>query len=246
MKLCLLLLAHFVADFMLQSTEMAHMKIKNRNVFLKHCLIYSAVMFMAVMLYGTIVQAVLIAAFISLSHLIVDHLRIRSEKRHIYTHKREFRRFILDQATHLVIIIIVVFYIPDKNYIGQGMSDIYYTYFTPKLFAVAVILTAYAACLQPAGVFIKKMFLRLEFQQQDIVEENMAGFLIGILERVCILTLAILSQYTAISFVIAAKSLARIKLLEDKNFAEKYLVGTLVSVVIALISGVMVQKLIRI
>jgi len=35
-------------------------------------------------------------------------------------------------------------------------------------------------------------------------------------------------------------------LLEEKDFAEKYLVGTLISLVIALISGIIVQKLLGI
>lgn len=38
-----------------------------------------------------------------------------------------------------------------------------------------------------------------------------------------------------IGFIIAAKSLARFNQLCDKNFAEKYLVGTLSSVLIALV-----------
>jgi hypothetical protein len=41
-------------------------------------------------------------------------------------------------------------------------------------------------------------------------------------------------QLGAIGFVLAAKSLARFNQLNDKSFAEKYLVGTLLSVVIAL------------
>ena len=58
--------------------------------------------------------------------------------------------------------------------------------------------------------------------------------LIGVLERIIILTLWLNGQLGAIGFVLAAKSLARFNQLSDRNFAEKYLVGTLLSVVIAL------------
>ena len=69
------------------------------------------------------------------------------------------------------------------------------------------------------------------------------GFTIGILERLCVLSMAILGQYSAISFVLAAKSLARFKKIEDEpEFAEKYLVGTLMSVVIALVIGILVNN----
>lgn len=242
MKICLLLSAHFIADFMLQSTDMANMKLHNHKLFLKHCFIYSVAITAVVVFYGSILQIILFALFISLSHLIIDAIRIREQKRHIYIEKREFRNFLIDQTVHLIILVIAAFLMPEKNYFGQVVSDLYYTCFTPNLFTVVVITTAYIACLHPAGVFIKKIFLRLGFQKFDNAEENASGFLIGILERSCILTLAILGQFTAISFVIAAKSLARIKLLEEKDFAEKYLVGTLISLFIALISGIIVQK----
>ena len=45
-----------------------------------------------------------------------------------------------------------------------------------------------------------------------------------------------MGQLGAIGFVLAAKSLARFKQLDDRDFAEKYLVGTLLSVLIALLS----------
>jgi hypothetical protein len=171
-------------------------------------------------------------------------IKIQSQKKHIYIEKREFSRFIEDQAAHVIILIIAALLLPGTNSAGRFISDIYYKYFTPRLFTVAVIATAYVLCLQPAGVFIKKIFLRLGFQRLDNDDENMNGFLIGILERLCILTLAIYSQFTAISFVIAAKSLARFKQLEERDFAEKYLSGTFLSMIIALISGIVVQKLI--
>ena len=243
MKLCLLLLAHFVADFVFQNTGMAHNKTNKPKVLLKHCIIYSIAISAAVIFYGTVIQIILFAMSISLSHFIVDATRIRIQKRRLYTEKREFHRFIIDQSIHIAILIIASFFIPDRNSVGRAISDFYYTYFSVNIFVIAVITTAYVVCLNPTGVLIKKIFLRLGYQKFGNEEENMSGFLIGVLERICVLTLAMLSQFTAISFVIAAKSLARIKMLEDKDFAEKYLVGTLLSVVIALVCGVAVQKL---
>ena len=247
MTLSLFLLAHFIADFMLQNTAMANMKIKDRKVFLKHCLIYAAIISTVVIFYGTVLQILLFSVSIALSHFIVDIIRIEMQKRHPNSEQREFRRFIFDQLIHIVILMVASFFIPDKNFIGQFVSDISYTYLNIDPYAAVVITTAYVICLQPAGVFIKRIFLHLGYQKVDTEEEaKKSGFLIGVLERICILTLALLGQFTAISFVIAAKSLARIKQLEDKDFAEKYLVGTLLSVVIALICGIVVQKLLGI
>ena len=60
------------------------------------------------------------------------------------------------------------------------------------------------------------------------------GFWIGVLEREIILMLGLIGQFGAIGFVLTAKSLARFKQLENKSFAEKYLVGTLLSALIAI------------
>ena len=55
------------------------------------------------------------------------------------------------------------------------------------------------------------------------------------LEREIILMLGLMGQFGAIGFVLTAKSLARFKQLENKSFAEKYLVGTLLSGGIAIV-----------
>jgi len=239
----LLLLAHFIADFMLQDAAMANTKLKSRKVLFKHCLIYLVVITLVVSLYGNVVQVVLFSLFIVVSHFVVDAVRIMIQNKFSRSKKLEFNLFIVDQFIHITILFVVSFFIQEKNFIGQFISDINYTYLNINLFTAVVIATAYVICLQPTGVLIKKIFMRIGHQEFDNEEENKSGFLIGVLERICILTLAILGQFTAISFVVAAKSLARIKQLEDKDFAEKYLVGTLLSVVVALICGIAVQKI---
>ena len=44
------------------------------------------------------------------------------------------------------------------------------------------------------------------------------------------------NQFGLIGFVLTAKSIARFKQMEDKNFAEKYLIGTLTSFLVVLIT----------
>ena len=61
------------------------------------------------------------------------------------------------------------------------------------------------------------------------------GSLIGMLERIIIVLLAMLNLWSSIVLVFTAKSIARFKQLEDKNFAQKYLIGTLLSLSITLI-----------
>lgn len=64
------------------------------------------------------------------------------------------------------------------------------------------------------------------------------GRIIGVLERAIALTLVLLDQYGALGLVVAAKALARMRLLENREFAEYFLIGTLTSLAHALLVGV--------
>lgn len=92
---------------------------------------------------------------------------------------------------------------------------------------ILVYILMYIICLSPTAVFIKKVFVFFSIQDDTYIyrkeELISSGYLIGILERIIILTLGLNAQLGAIGFVLAAKSLARFKQLEDKSFAEKYL-----------------------
>jgi hypothetical protein len=63
------------------------------------------------------------------------------------------------------------------------------------------------------------------------------GATIGVLERLLIVTLLLVGADVAIGFVIAAKTIARFKLLDDRDFAEYYVLGTLASVSVAIMTA---------
>jgi hypothetical protein len=65
------------------------------------------------------------------------------------------------------------------------------------------------------------------------------GATIGVLERLLIVTFVLTGSTAAVGFVVGAKTLARFRQLDDRDFAEYYLLGTLASVAIALGSGLL-------
>ena len=79
--------------------------------------------------------------------------------------------------------------------------------------------------------------------QVSIESALKAGAYIGFLERVLVVALVLLNAPTAIGFVLTAKSVARFKQLEDQSFAERYLVGTLLSVGIALVAILVIPRI---
>jgi hypothetical protein len=70
------------------------------------------------------------------------------------------------------------------------------------------------------------------------------GRMIGILERMLTLTLVLIGQWGALGFVMAAKSIARFRDLEQREFSEYYLIGTLASILVAAASGLLVKFLV--
>jgi hypothetical protein len=67
------------------------------------------------------------------------------------------------------------------------------------------------------------------------------GATIGILERILIVVFVLTGSEAAVGFVVAAKTLARFRLLDDRDFAEYYLLGTLASVAVAIVSGLIAR-----
>ncbi len=67
------------------------------------------------------------------------------------------------------------------------------------------------------------------------------GATIGALERLLIVAFVLVNAEAAVGFVIAAKTIARFKQLDDRGFAEYYLLGTLASVSVALLSAVVAK-----
>jgi hypothetical protein len=67
------------------------------------------------------------------------------------------------------------------------------------------------------------------------------GATIGVLERLLIVGFLLVSAEAAIGLVVAAKTIARFRQLDDRDFAEYYLLGTLGSVTVALVTGLLAK-----
>jgi hypothetical protein len=73
--------------------------------------------------------------------------------------------------------------------------------------------------------------------QIDVQEIN-RGRLIGNFERLLLTLMVATGSYAALAFLVAAKGLIRSHELEDRDFAEYFLVGSLSSVLVALCAGI--------
>lgn len=152
--------------------------------------------------------------------------------------------FTVDQLLHLITILCVWAYLLD--YFVFINLDTLQEALTLEF--VAVVL-AYLLILKPTSILIQfvlrpwRLSNNVDNNNQDSDESlDKAGSLIGILERFIILTLILMNQFTAIGFVIAAKSILRFK---EESKHEYVLLGTITSLAIVLIIGLITQSLLN-
>ena len=88
-------------------------------------------------------------------------------------------------------------------------------------------------------------FQKLAAARVDQGDIQGMGRIIGYLERLIAYLLIITGNISAIAFVLAAKALARFKELEDKAFAEYFLIGTMASLSFTMILSFIIQYLLR-
>lgn len=243
MKYLLLIIAHFLGDFIFQSSTMACKKRTSFKYMALHCIIYSGFIILPLFLFGPFGNVSIAFLIIIISHMIIDYARnviIDKLNRSQTDHKTfDFMIFILDQILHILIIICSMNLVNETNEFGKIILRKLLVYLSLNQIHNGIILAfLYILCLSPAATFIKKIFVLFSLQDENDLKTKddlvKSGYLIGVLERIIILTLGISGQLASIGFVFAAKSLARFNQLNDKKFAEKYLIGTLLSVAIVL------------
>ena len=226
--LLLQFIAHLCLDYFFQTDRLA--KQKNTVGFKSPFLYWHALAcFALAWLFSLQLSFVLAAAIIAISHFILDGF-----KRHL-NNSRYFGRyaFFIDQAAHLAILVIVVVLFNKWHGINPSIE-------VSLNFKYLLIITGYLVCLKPANIFIREVFKATEIQVSSDNEMPNAGKVIGVLERILTLKFIIVSQYSAVGFLIAAKSILRYGNNETLK-TEYVLIGTMLSFGIAVIAGIIIN-----
>ena len=222
--LCLVL-AHLVADFVLQTNKICRDKLTKRwrsPYHYAHAVVVFAVSWLVVF----DLRFWWCAAIIGASHFCIDMWKSHREE------KVEW--FILDQLLHVAVLVLVSV-LWCRAHAWSIPLDI-----APRTVAIAV---AGLACWKPANIFIKLMLKHYSVNMpEDTTKSGFnAGALIGNLERWLILTFVLMQHYEALGLLIAAKSIIRFGDKETTK-TEYVLAGTLLSIFIAVIAGLTVSR----
>lgn len=106
-----------------------------------------------------------------------------------------------------------------------------------------LILMGLLVSMNETNIFIRYFFEVLELVPRKTIRKNQPpqldeaeynrGRVIGFLERLLIFFLVLTAQYAAIGFILTAKGITRFKELNERSFAEYFLIGTLLSATLA-------------
>lgn len=242
MIVAILLIGHLLADFYLQSSKMAEKKQEKFRFLLSHSVIYLLVISVLCLTFITSSKAMVSTLIIGVTHFIIDWIRTKIDSKTTDSAVR-FMSFLVDQILH-VGIILMTYYLLNLE---TNVNSLYHKCAMFSEFKHMVLYgLLFIILINPAAVLVKKLFAFLFEQTEEEGNSNHnAGSIIGKLERIITSILLICNQYGVIGLVLTAKSIARFKQLEERDFAEKYLVGTLTSLVISLITTILIKMIVN-
>jgi hypothetical protein len=258
--LLLALIAHVAADFIFQTAATVNRKNQFKvSGYFRHGI--TVLMTLLILLQGYCWWAVLLFCLLTtVIHLLLDLLKAWYLA-HAKWRRFELGAFIGDQILHVTTIVLIwqcFDWQPEPL-----VTAFYHWLFAPKLLAVLtrsspemettivqvlIVFLTYLAVCWGGVAFVAKFLGCLSFPAKKILRgeaNSKAGSYIGLIERGLILTLVLNNSLTAVVFVFTAKSIARFNDLNDRDFAEYYLVGTLLSTLLAVGAGLLARILLH-
>lgn len=232
--LALLVAGHAVGDFVFQTRTMVEGK-ERPAVLLRHAGAVAAAHLLALAPFLSW-PVVVAAGALGLAHGAVDGIKARIAGRR----RPGIVAFLADQAVHATIVV-------GAWLLLRGMDPAGWLLLAgdaaPRLFSAGVLLAGFAFAGNGGSGLVRGVLAHLEGAPGALEDSGLegSGHLIGILERLLGLVLVLLGEWAALAVVLAAKSIARFEELRDRPFAEYYLVGTLASLLVAVLTGLTVQ-----
>lgn len=246
-----LLLAHLLGDFFLQPKWMLRGKcekhFKNVSLYL-HAVLVGLLSWLVV--FRLDFWPYLLALIVS--HVIFDGVKNVAQK----LDKNMFWPFVIDQIAHLVMIVVVgIIFSRDNDWTQFAFIAKKHVVLLPLGLSALVFLT------RPVNIFIHELFewnrkLAKEETSKNQVQNDIFDFStdegdksrrmpnasswIGAFERVLVFVFVYMGNYQAVGFIMAAKSILRFKE-SDGPRAEYVLVGTFVSVTIAVLCALLIK-----
>lgn len=258
--LILCLIAHVLGDFYLQTNHIALWKEHNMKGLVFHGLLYCVPFLFILVLISNPFDLGISFFLLCLMHLIFDGLKYMFLK--LWKNRRtpgnhlDGYLYTLDQGLHIISILVICYLFRKHDVNLVTWLQPIFGYYDLESILIGKWFLLILCIYKPVNITFAKWFsvykpivveeetvrpLRLQASalnsQVFRTDDKKAGAVIGFLERILTVIFLSIGEFSAIGLVLTAKSIARYDMIsKNKEFAEYYLIGTLTSVLFAMLA----------
>lgn len=243
-------LGHLLTDFIFQTNRLVEQKRRGKpGAYLLHGWIhyFSVILLLGFLVPGSFLslRAQLVIVGLTLAHLLIDFFKIQLSRKNLVSDGSW--AYVSDQVVHFLTVVIAAGLISPAGSFSalasllekaRGVQN--------QIIAVPVI---YIAVVFGGGYLVRFLTKALAENAENNSREKSreqlqnAGLYIGWLERFLVLTALLLKSPAMVGLIFTAKSIARYPEFKSERFAEYFLIGTLLSLSIAILGAVLLLKL---
>jgi hypothetical protein len=242
-----LYLSHLLTDFVLQSDRMiAYKKRSSALAYAGHGAIhfFSAVLFLGFAIPGLAVHWGFYASILGLAlvHLVIDWLKLSLVRSEALADSAA--TFLGDQAVHALTVFLTAWFIT-RPPLWTLLAKLQWV--QSAIEKPLVVSVVYIGVIFGGGYVVRFLTKPLTKQDMSILGETTnemqnAGMYIGWLERFVVLTALVLQSPATVGLILTAKSIARYPEMKSVRFAEYFLIGTLLSMSLGIVGGLILLK----
>lgn len=239
-------LAHLLGDFPFQTSDMVQGKRQGWPGYLMHGGIHFLVLIVCITVFSGLEMLGSLKFWIIASLYVVVHLGIDRTKQSLVSGNRlrdTASVFVADQVLHMFTIVALVWFLILPNWSSLRSQFTWSAATGERVLEAAVV---YVSVVFAGGYLIRYLTRNLtaaiEKPGETAEEVKNAGMYIGWLERFLVVTAILVQSPSMVGLILTGKSIARFPELRER-FAEYFLIGTLLSIGLAVLGGLMLAKL---
>jgi len=241
---------HLLADFVFQPHRLIAQKRRGEiSAYGLHGLVHylSTAVILGFVMRGSLfsVRTHLVVAALTLVHLLIDFGKIRLAA--TYSACDGSRAYVTDQVLHFLTVVFSAWLLTPAVPFGELAALVQNVRSLPNRFLAVPVI--YVAVIFGGGYLIRSLVSSLAANVKSHSPERAseqlqnAGLYIGWLERFLVVTALLVQSPATVGLILTAKSIARYPEFKIERFAEYFLIGTLLSISMALLAGALLSKL---
>jgi hypothetical protein len=244
-------LAHLLTDFVFQTHRLVEQKRRGKAVaYGLHGIIHylSAIVVTGFVLHGSFfsLRTHLVIIALTVIHLLIDLAKIKLARN--YPACDGSVAYVSDQLLHFLTVGLAACLLAPGAPFGELIVALQNVRAIPNRFLAVPVI--YVAVVFGGGYLIRLLVRSLaegvKSHSPEKANEQLqnAGLYIGWLEWFLVVTALLVQSPATVGLILTAKSIARYPEFKSERFAEYFLIGTLLSISMALIGGAVLAKLI--